>query len=71
MTARACGLIEWCQQAATLRCVRDAIVGADLIDGNGTLYDRPENSRKYGNLSWGGWLMSVATRAPDGERERC
>jgi hypothetical protein len=45
MTARACGLIEWCQQAETLRWVTDAIVGADLIDGNGTLYDRPENSR--------------------------
>lgn len=50
MTARACGLIEWCQQAETLRWVTDAIVGADLIDGNGTLYDRPENSRKYGNV---------------------
>jgi hypothetical protein len=46
MTARACGLIEWCQQAETLRWVTDAIVGADLIDGNGTLYDRPENSRE-------------------------
>jgi hypothetical protein len=55
MTARACGLIEWCQQAETLRLLE-------------TQLSAPTSSTEMARFMT---ARRTRARAPDGERERC